>query len=634
MTVNRMIVITVLMVGALPFQAPAQEMIHFYFTAQVREIQRIQPEYENLQVGDEISGQIFYTTKADEEWVSPRESFYRWPESQAAIGIFVQLAGRELSTLQNDNRYMEIYLVDNHSRENIQIMDSYITEAVACTLYLENQLDRALDDASLPTELNLADWTNAYFNIYGQNTILTDVTSIQRSDAVFGKVSGRLFYDANGNCQYDAGETPIIKHLVHFDPPGYAVLSDDNGEYRNWLRPDDLTVRADANSHWRLSCAGSHKVDQLAAGDVVEGLDFAYEPRGLFHELTTSIVSSRARPGREMEYIIEYVNTGTVPFNGILLLRYDPVLKVLGSVRPWDRSTPGMLEWDVNNMPINTRETIVVTMRVPESTPVGAQLCSEVEVRAKNAAPELASAGDDIICNEVRASFDPNDIQVFPSGAGAEGRISTNVKNLSYLIRFQNTGNDTAFTVVLRDTLSAMLDYNSLRPGAASHDYTVSIDKEGSLVFTFEDIMLPDSTANEAASHGFVKYSIGLKPGLDVGSQIRNRAAIYFDFNEPVITNTVTTTLASAVTDVSAGEARLDVEVYPNPVRESLTIRRSGMQPGSLRITDAVGRLVKQIELGDRKIIQLDCSGLPAGAYVLQFVTARGIEARNLSILR
>ncbi|MCI4667866.1 MAG: T9SS type A sorting domain-containing protein, partial [Bacteroidia bacterium] len=62
--------------------------------------------------------------------------------------------------------------------------------------------------------------------------------------------------------------------------------------------------------------------------------------------------------------------------------------------------------------------------------------------------------------------------------------------------------------------------------------------------FRFDPIFLPDSTTDLEGSNGFVKFGIQMMPGLPLGSTIENKAAIYFDFNAPIITNTVVHTLA------------------------------------------------------------------------------------------
>ncbi len=56
--------------------------------------------------------------------------------------------------------------------------------------------------------------------------------------------------------------------------------------------------------------------------------------------------------------------------------------------------------------------------------------------------------------------------------------------------------------------------------------------------FTFDNILLPDSSADFEASQGFVSFRISQKAGVPLETNIENRAGIFFDFNAPVYTNT------------------------------------------------------------------------------------------------
>ena len=76
----------------------------------------------------------------------------------------------------------------------------------------------------------------------------------------------------------------------------------------------------------------------------------------------------------------------------------------------------------------------------------------------------------DIYCGILTGSYDPNDKTGFPKGQTENNYISAN-QQLQYLIRFQNTGTDTAFTVVIRDTLDVDFDIFSVVSGVSSHSY-------------------------------------------------------------------------------------------------------------------------------------------------------------------
>jgi hypothetical protein len=140
-------------------------------------------------------------------------------------------------------------------------------------------------------------------------------------------------------------------------------------------------------------------------------------------------------------------------------------------------------------------------------------------------------------CREVTSSFDPNIKTALPRGIGEDHLIDDHWR-LNYVIDFQNTGNDTAFTVVIRDTLSEHLDLSSLRIQGGSDLFRWALNPGRELVFTFENILLPDSTTNFEGSLGHISFQVKPRDGLVPGTVIENTAAIYFDFNAPIITNT------------------------------------------------------------------------------------------------
>jgi len=88
---------------------------------------------------------------------------------------------------------------------------------------------------------------------------------------------------------------------------------------------------------------------------------------------------------------------------------------------------------------------------------------------------------------------------------------------------------------VIRDTLSEFLDVTSIQQGASSHPYQLEILEYNILKFTFANINLVDSVTNEPESHGFVSFRISQLDSLPLGTVIHNSAAIFFDYEPPVI---------------------------------------------------------------------------------------------------
>ena len=203
-----------------------------------------------------------------------------------------------------------------------------------------------------------------------------------------------------------------------------------------------------------------------------------------------------------------------------------------------------------------------------------------------------------IHCLENTASYDPNEKDAFPRGFSEQHYIEPGT-DLEYVIHFQNTGTDTAFKVVLVDQLSDFLVKSSVRPGASSHEYEFFMTPTGEMRFVFDNIMLPDSNVNEPASHGFVKFRVSHRQWLQLGTEINNQVAIYFDFNEPVITNETWHILnedfieivSSAVNPEYSG---VKLSIGPNPFSDETNIQLEGLDAGqiSMYLYDLQGRQV------------------------------------------
>lgn len=228
-----------------------------------------------------------------------------------------------------------------------------------------------------------------------------------------------------------------------------------------------------------------------------------------------------------------------------------------------------------------------------------------------------------IECREIVAAFDPNEKLSFPRGYANEHFIEPNTR-LDYQLNFQNTGNAPALQIVLRDTLSPLLEPATLRMGVSSHPYTWEIDGPGILTVRFNNIMLPDSSTDEAGSHGFVHFNIAQKPDNPNGSVIQNRAGIYFDINPVVLTNTVFHTVGLELPVLTSGSepgVGNTIMVYPNPASGSLFIPFAG--DAQVNMFDLLGRMVLT-SAGKSPGLLVHRNNLAGGVYLLEVRTASG----------
>ncbi len=233
------------------------------------------------------------------------------------------------------------------------------------------------------------------------------------------------------------------------------------------------------------------------------------------------------------------------------------------------------------------------------------------------------------LCLRNRGSFDPNEITGYPIGLTDKKYVDNN-QELEYVIRFQNTGTDTAFNIRIENTIPLKeLDITTLNLGAFSHPYHFVLTPEGKLIFSFSHIMLPDSTIDEKASHGFVKYSIKPKMQLNNGSKILNDAFIYFDFNDAVHTNVDFHTIGIPIpvkVSESNPDAELFFEVMPNPVQEGdIIIKTTGelIQSYQLHCYDVNAKLLWTKQIHER-LTRISRSELKSGMYLLVLSSKEG----------
>jgi uncharacterized repeat protein (TIGR01451 family) len=210
----------------------------------------------------------------------------------------------------------------------------------------------------------------------------------------------------------------------------------------------------------------------------------------------------------------------------------------------------------------------------------------------------------DIYCGLVTGSYDPNDKTGYPNGATDQNYIQPN-QQLQYVIRFQNTGTDTAFTVVIRDTLDTDLNIFTVTPGVSSHNYEFRMYGPRVLEWTFNNILLPDSTTNEPESNGFVTFHLEQVPDLAPGTEITNDADIYFDFNDPITTNTTMHRIYEGFVAVAhleeMSKETSGLSVYPNPSNGQFTLLLDKEGPENYSLYDQQGRVVKVGSLTGKK---------------------------------
>ncbi len=230
----------------------------------------------------------------------------------------------------------------------------------------------------------------------------------------------------------------------------------------------------------------------------------------------------------------------------------------------------------------------------------------------------------DEFCRAITGPVDPNEKTGYPSGLTSSHFIHSN-QPLGYVIDFQNVGTASAINVVIRDTLDINLNIFSVVTGVSSHPYTFRIFGPRVLEWTFENILLPDSTANEPGSHGFVTYEVNQNPNLPNGTIIFNDADIFFDFEAPITTNQTFHEINDATQpDLTTGIISVDqilnsLIVFPNPTNTLLNINTKSNYK-TIEVINTLG----QILLTKENSFVINVSSISSGIYFIQLFDAKG----------
>ncbi len=358
-------------------------------------------------------------------------------------------------------------------------------------------------------------------------------------------VHGNLYTDDNSNGDYESTDTPIPSKAVHLSPADHYDYSTSDGSFMlanintgtNQVSPPVIpNFNLLPPNEYQFVSSGQDSIFECA---------FGYTPNGIVDELSTMLNGSGLRCNLPTNYWIDIQNTGTTYPSGIIALKLDTLVSFISSDISPDSISSNTLYWHYSNLNFFSNQFIHVIAQSPDYTHMGETLFSHLYSFITDQSGVIISVFEDSLSQVVTCSYDPNDKRVTPAGIGAKGYVPMETEWLEYTVRFQNTGNDTAIHVVVRDQLDTGLDWSSLELLSSSHTVSVHVDAEGLTTFAFNSIYLPDSISSEAASHGYVTYRVRLKNSLPPGRQIRNYASIYFDYNPPVLTNTVLNTLYS-----------------------------------------------------------------------------------------
>lgn len=324
-----------------------------------------------------------------------------------------------------------------------------------------------------------------------------------------------------------------------------------------------------------------------------------------------SVINNRFRPGFNTKIFPTVSNKSNSKLSGTIEINAAyPLVPTANSDSLIDSTLYSSFTLPIS---LNAGESIAYTFekfKINRFAIVGSTGCYKLILKGFNESNDYIH--DSLfVCQEITGSYDPNDISVSPQGLYINNSTLPNT-DLDYFVRFQNTGNDTAFTVVIVDTLDAHLEPSSLAMLSASHDYSLDI-KNNVVTWTFSNILLPDSNVNNVGSNGYLKFRIKQKRDVSFNTIIQNRVGIYFDFNPVILTNTAKVQIAdlnsriNSITDI--GED--DILAYPNPAHDYIKVMTKSL--ADFNLFNLQGEILLNRKIDANSVI--DITSIKSGIY-------------------
>jgi len=472
---------------------------------------------------------------------------------------------------------------------------------------------------------------------------------------LFGSVTGKIYVDYNGDCIFNGSDLPLnaiqASSAINLNSPSMTTTSasgysNTSGNYeitvqQSWMTDYNVFIPSQFQFIFPSSACSPASYNFTSLNQ--DSVDFSLQCTSNL-DLRCALQSNGAvRPNQPFSLFPYVNNTGCTATSGTLALVLDadvvynaslssnPANTVVGDTLFWNYSNLSNLS---NGMYWNSffgGVYLVPTVNVNIGDTLCFQVLTDVPVGDIDPTNNFAT-----LCLPVVNSYDPNMKEVYPKGIGTQGDIPTSTTELTYTVHFQNTGTAVAYFISVIDTLDTDVLPGSLEILGTSHSMIPQWLGPNIVKFSFYNIMLPDSGSNEPLSHGFVSFKINLNTSLPIGTQIKNKAQIYFDSNPAIITNTTLNTIASLTSIDEKTPSNISVSAYPNPFSEMTTFEINDNQSNetyTFVLNDLLGKQVKSVNNINSKQFQISRAGLPNGIYLYKiYNTERLIKIGKLVI--
>jgi hypothetical protein len=496
------------------------------------------------------------------------------------------------------------------------------------------------ESGGFPGEVRLKIFDNNGIEIYNMNsnsanlintTLFTSITKCKNAFQFipFIDSNGNSIKDENENFAFEYGElnylinnsTSTSTSIVTYDK--YLLYIDNNSD----IYDVNFTIHPEFTPYFSSSVNYNDLLfDSLQTNIYYFPITIIQD----FNDVSVSMFlpgfNNQPRPNRTYTKNIKIKNIGTVPASGLLTFIKDPFLSINNVYPNNPIFTSDGFTLNYTNLNPTDEFLTYVSLFVPNIPTVSIGQILINSASCTNPGDINLNDNSFNISSPILNSYDPNNKL---ESHGGQIEFSTFSENdyLFYTINFENIGNASAFVVRIEDLLDEKLDESSLRMIHSSHNYQLErINNQ--LIWNFPNINLPPSVEDTDIGKGFVHFKIKPKPGYAIGDVIENTAEIYFDFNPPIITNTVETEFVENLSTPDFTNST--VVLSPNPTKDRLQVQLNGSDTiTEISVYNVVGKRVYFKNKLEVNATAVDFSNLHQGVYMVEVITASNQKLVN-----
>ena len=469
------------------------------------------------------------------------------------------------------------------------------------------------------------------------NCQLTFSNEVQEMGNNCGMISGKVYADANSDCNYSVNDDVLIPDVIlAFGGGEYYTSTNTNGQYSVGLPFGDYSITEAWSNPLVPSCTATQPMEatlSVSSPNVVKNIanESISDP-----DLSIQMTSNIARPGFPYRQYVHYKNNSFFEINNAEInLSFDPNLTLLSSSLAYDNSTSNSIHWTIPSMGAFEQVNYTIYYQVTANASlIDYNLQTDMQIQFTDSQTDYNNLNNSLTHHSIiQGSYDPNFVEL--NNQLDQEHVYYLDTMLQYTLHFQNTGTDTAFNITVVDTIPDNLNLMTFSAGAASHAYTYEVQNGRRVEFTFNNINLPPESTNDSLSHGCVSFNIHQSEGNTFGDFIKNKADIFFDFNEAVATEALNTELIKddpSLNIIENQENDNTFELSPIPAHNFVNIFLEEKNSGLIQIYSISGQLVHELTYENKNTIRIDTQDLDSGVYIVKNKQQNMIDSKRMLI--